>query len=115
MTGRVMTAPGMSAREIERAPEYADTLGLALQLTNILRDIREDASGRRTYLPADDLAKFGCPAGIHASSFFARATTPGDFVLQPAHAEEMYTPEVFGRSEGGRFQITTSAPIAEGR
>ncbi|MFI1335054.1 presqualene diphosphate synthase HpnD [Streptomyces sp. NPDC020845] len=60
-------APGMSAREIECAPEYADTLGLALQLTNILRDIREDAAGGRTYLPADDLAKFGCSTGIHAS------------------------------------------------
>ncbi|WP_405622217.1 presqualene diphosphate synthase HpnD [Streptomyces sp. NBC_00076] len=52
------------ARGVERAPEYADTLGLALQLTNILRDIREDAEGGRTYLPADDLAKFGCSAGF---------------------------------------------------
>ncbi|MGW0085770.1 presqualene diphosphate synthase HpnD [Streptomyces sp. NPDC003393] len=57
------TEPG--ARGAERAPEYADTLGLALQLTNILRDIREDAAGGRTYLPADDLAKFGCSAGFH--------------------------------------------------
>lgn len=57
------TEPG--ARGAERAPEYADTLGLALQLTNILRDVREDAEGGRTYLPADDLAKFGCSAGFH--------------------------------------------------
>ncbi len=56
------TEPG--ARGAERAPEYADTLGLALQLTNILRDVREDAAGGRTYLPADDLAKFGCSAGF---------------------------------------------------
>jgi len=56
------TEPG--ARGAERAPEYADTLGIALQLTNILRDIREDAQGGRTYLPADDLAKFGCSAGF---------------------------------------------------
>ncbi|CAL9319560.1 MULTISPECIES: presqualene diphosphate synthase HpnD [Streptomyces] len=56
------TEPG--ARGAERAPEYADTLGLALQLTNILRDVREDAEGGRTYLPADDLAKFGCSAGF---------------------------------------------------
>lgn len=56
------TEPG--ARGAERAPEYADTLGLALQLTNILRDVREDALGGRTYLPADDLAKFGCSAGF---------------------------------------------------
>ncbi|MPY50666.1 presqualene diphosphate synthase HpnD [Streptomyces acidicola] len=56
------TEPG--ARGVERASEYADTLGLALQLTNILRDVREDALGGRTYLPADDLAKFGCSAGF---------------------------------------------------
>ncbi|MFF8992998.1 presqualene diphosphate synthase HpnD [Streptomyces sp. NPDC014983] len=56
------TEPG--ARGAERAAEYADTLGLALQLTNILRDVREDAQGGRTYLPADDLAKFGCSAGF---------------------------------------------------
>ncbi|MFD6415492.1 presqualene diphosphate synthase HpnD [Streptomyces sp. NPDC060194] len=48
-----------------RAAEYADTLGLALQLTNILRDVREDADNGRTYLPAEDLAKFGCSAGFH--------------------------------------------------
>ncbi|WP_318200324.1 presqualene diphosphate synthase HpnD [Streptomyces sp. SCL15-4] len=58
------TEPG--ARGTERAAEYADTLGLALQLTNILRDVREDALGGRTYLPADDLAKFGCSAGFQA-------------------------------------------------
>jgi phytoene synthase len=52
------------APEADRAPEYADTLGLALQLTNILRDLREDAEGGRTYLPAEDLAKFGCSAGF---------------------------------------------------
>jgi 15-cis-phytoene synthase len=55
---------GAGARGAERASEYADTLGLALQLTNILRDVREDAQGGRTYLPADDLAKFGCSAGF---------------------------------------------------
>jgi phytoene synthase len=49
-----------------RAAEYADTLGLALQLTNILRDLREDAANGRTYLPAQDLAKFGCADGFHS-------------------------------------------------
>ncbi|TQK50703.1 farnesyl-diphosphate farnesyltransferase [Streptomyces sp. SLBN-118] len=60
------TQPG--ARGAERAAEYADTLGLALQLTNILRDVREDAANGRTYLPADDLAKFGCSAGFHTAT-----------------------------------------------
>lgn len=51
-----------------RAAEFADTLGLALQLTNILRDVREDAGNGRTYLPAQDLAKFGCAAGFHGDT-----------------------------------------------
>lgn len=53
------------ARDAGRAPEFADTLGLALQLTNILRDIREDAADGRTYLPAEDLAVFRCSPGFH--------------------------------------------------
>ncbi|MFJ4846457.1 MULTISPECIES: presqualene diphosphate synthase HpnD [unclassified Streptomyces] len=57
-----------SAEERERAAEYADTLGLALQLTNILRDLREDATNGRTYLPANDLAKFGCSEGFHSDT-----------------------------------------------
>lgn len=37
-------------------------------------------------------------AGVHEYEFVARATTPGEFVVPPAKAEEMYSPEVFGRS-----------------
>lgn len=55
---------GSGAHDAARAGEYADTLGLALQLTNILRDVREDAGNGRTYLPAEDLAKFGCSEGF---------------------------------------------------
>jgi phytoene synthase len=40
------------------AVKLADDLGVALQLTNILRDIREDYGNGRIYLPAEDLAKF---------------------------------------------------------
>jgi 15-cis-phytoene synthase len=52
--------------EMTQAAELADSLGVALQLTNILRDIREDHANGRVYLPAEDLAKFDCaldPAG----------------------------------------------------
>jgi phytoene synthase len=38
---------------------YADQLGIALQQTNILRDIREDLMNGRTYLPQEDLDRFG--------------------------------------------------------
>ena len=44
-----------------RAGALADDLGVALQLTNILRDVREDAARGRTYLPAEDLERFGAP------------------------------------------------------
>jgi phytoene synthase len=52
--------------DMTQAAELADSLGVALQLTNILRDIREDHANGRVYLPAEDLAKFDCaldPAG----------------------------------------------------
>ncbi len=39
--------------------EYARTLGLALQLTNIIRDVGEDVRRNRIYLPLDELARFG--------------------------------------------------------
>jgi phytoene synthase len=41
------------------AQRLADDLGVALQLTNILRDVREDALSGRVYLPAEDLRRFG--------------------------------------------------------
>ena len=42
------------------AAELADDLGVAMQLTNILRDVREDRDRGRVYLPAEDLRRFGC-------------------------------------------------------
>jgi phytoene synthase len=39
--------------------EYAEALGTAFQLTNIIRDVGEDARRGRVYLPADELARFG--------------------------------------------------------
>jgi len=53
------------------------------------------------------------PPGVHVSSFIARATTPGDFVLKPSHAGEMYAPEVFGRSDGGRFKVVDAVTVSE--
>jgi phytoene synthase len=51
-----------------RAEELADALGLAMQLVNIIRDIKEDLGNGRVYLPAEDLDRFDCtleppPAG----------------------------------------------------
>lgn len=71
-----------------RAAEYADTLGLALQLTNILRDVREDADNGRTYLPAQDLAKFGCAAGFQGETAPAGSDFAGlvEFEVRRARA-----------------------------
>jgi phytoene synthase len=46
------------AREHQRAPELADDLGVAMQLTNILRDLREDSESGRLYIPREDLVRY---------------------------------------------------------
>jgi phytoene synthase len=56
--GRLSLGVFGAADYAEAAPR-ADELGVALQLTNIIRDIREDLGTGRVYLPADDLARFG--------------------------------------------------------
>jgi phytoene synthase len=43
-----------------KAKDYAINLGVALQLTNIMRDVRTDAARGRIYLPQEELARFGC-------------------------------------------------------
>jgi phytoene synthase len=52
-------APALPPEELARAARLANSLGIALQLTNILRDIREDLGNGRVYLPAKDLELFG--------------------------------------------------------
>ena len=54
--------------DAEQAARLADSLGVALQLTNILRDVREDYASGRVYLPAEDLAKFSVCLGGDAAS-----------------------------------------------
>jgi len=67
---RVASVVGLICIEIfgysdPETKEYAINLGTALQLTNILRDVGEDAERDRIYLPQSDLATFGCTeAGI---------------------------------------------------
>jgi phytoene synthase len=60
---RVASAVGLACIHVwgfqgERAHEYAENAGLAFQLTNILRDLGEDAARGRVYLPEEDLARF---------------------------------------------------------
>jgi phytoene synthase len=56
--GRLSLGIFGTGRDHELASGLADSLGVALQVTNILRDIREDHANGRVYLPAEDLAKF---------------------------------------------------------
>jgi 15-cis-phytoene synthase len=61
---RVASAVGLMCVEIFgcRGPEgreYATNLGLALQLTNIIRDVKDDWGKGRVYLPIEDMRRFG--------------------------------------------------------
>ena len=60
----VASSVGLMSIEIfgyknEGIKKYAEYLGIALQLTNILRDVKKDALNNRVYLPLDNLRKFG--------------------------------------------------------
>jgi phytoene synthase len=62
---RVASAVGMICIAIfgathDRAREYALNLGVALQMTNIIRDVRDDLERGRVYIPLDDLAAHDC-------------------------------------------------------
>jgi 15-cis-phytoene synthase len=61
----------------------ADDLGVAMQLTNILRDIREDRARGRVYLPAEDLRRFG------ATGFDADRVAPL-IAFEAARAQEWF-------------------------
>lgn len=67
-------------------------------------EMRDD----RVLLFADRL-----PPGVHTYTYMARATTAGTFTRPPARAEEMYTPEVSGRSDGGRFWVHPRAEVSQ--
>jgi len=76
---RVASAVGLICIEIfgyrnQQTRHYAENLGIAFQLTNILRDVREDAARDRIYLPLEDLARFAVSqeeilAGSHSERF----------------------------------------------
>ena len=68
---------------------YGIALGRAMQMTNILRDVGEDARMERVYLPAEDLRRFGC-----AESAILAGTVDGTFIelmrFQIARVRDMY-------------------------
>ena len=70
--GRLSLGIFGTSHDLDEAARLADSLGVALQLTNILRDIREDHQNGRTYLPAEDLAKFDVDLDSPNPSQFTR-------------------------------------------
>jgi len=91
---RVASAVGLAAIEIfgytdPGARQYAKNLGLALQLTNIMRDVGSDARAGRVYVPLEDLRKFGVTeddlrAGRYTDAFI------GLMAQQAARARRFY-------------------------
>ena len=83
------------ASQPERQRKMADDLGVALQLTNIMRDVREDYLGGRVYLPREDLAKFGCELTLGGREPFETAAQQARFAslidFEAARAREWYS------------------------
>jgi phytoene synthase len=84
-----LCAAGIFGYRDERTLEYAKHLGIAFQLTNIIRDVGEDARKNRIYLPMEDLKRFEVPAaqilGGSESESFGRLMQ-----FQAARAKEYY-------------------------
>ena len=83
------------ASQPEKQAKLADDLGVALQITNILRDVREDFRNNRVYLPAEDLTRFGIefapfgePEPFPTEAMQARFATLVEF--EAARAREWY-------------------------
>ena len=84
------------------ADGLADDLGVALQLTNILRDVREDALNGRVYLPAEDLRRFGWPRDTGGDAEAIAAGSPGQpgRLAELVHFEAQRNREWFVRGKG---------------
>jgi 15-cis-phytoene synthase len=82
------------AKQPERQAKMADDLGVALQLTNILRDVREDYRNGRVYLPREDLEKFGCEITLGNAEPFPAAAQQARFAslvdFEATRAREWY-------------------------
>jgi 15-cis-phytoene synthase len=91
------------------AEALADDLGVAMQLTNILRDVREDAENGRAYLPAEDLRRFGLmlaeDAGSSPAALLALARSVATRGHAPADREKVESLHALMRFEAGRAHL----------
>jgi phytoene synthase len=109
---RVASAVGLICIRIfgcrdDRAREYAVSLGVALQLTNILRDIPDDLRRGRVYLPLDDLTAHGCTVDDLAKGM---VTDPVRRLLafECARAREFYQRAVLARPDEDRRRLVAA-------
>jgi len=103
----VASSVGLMCREIfgyknESTRDYAINLGIALQLTNILRDVKDDARRGRIYIPLEDMRRFGyteddllncryTPAFVDLMRFeCARASSYFDMAREALKDEDKY-------------------------
>ncbi len=115
---RVASTVGLMSSEIlgyvdKVALEYAEAMGIAMQLTNILRDIKEDAAIGRIYLPKEDLRRFKISEEqIFANKFDENFAEMMKF--QVARAREFYAKGEKGialLSKDSRFTVLLAARI----
>ena len=109
---RVASAVGMICIRIwgcrnEGSRDYALHLGVALQLTNILRDVKGDLERGRVYLPLDDLAACGCTVEGPEAGVVTAAGARDHRVRVPAGARVL--------SEGDRRQAGRGSQAADRR
>ena len=90
-----------------RAADYAVNLGLALQLTNILRDVKDDLKRGRIYLPLEDFAAVGCPVEDLAAE---RMTAPVRRLIEfeCARARDYYRKAVEARPPEDRRRLAAA-------
>jgi phytoene synthase len=90
--GRLCLSIFGSDPDAPEAPQYADQLGIALQQTNILRDVREDLLGGRVYLPADELERHGVTLRLDDAGVLddPQARLAGYLRFAAARAEDWY-------------------------
>lgn len=102
--------------ESDEAIPYAIKLGVALQLTNILRDIGEDWATGRVYLPQEELTAFGlCEADLARGTVDDRWRAFMQF--QIARARQLYAeamPGIAMLGKSGRFAIAAAAGLYRG-
>jgi phytoene synthase len=82
-----LLAAGIFGYSDDRTLEYAKNLGTAFQLTNIIRDVGEDARKNRIYLPMEDLRRFD----VTASDLLQARYSPGFAALMSFQAERART------------------------